>query len=86
MDFHKAKIGDPDDDGDIDTPDNPYTWKAPGIDAFLQWEGMNDSALRFFMTGGSFLNPLVLAVFTKVFIGNFVNAKVGRYIRRLYEF
>ena len=36
MDFHEAKIGDLDGDGDMDILDKPYTWKAPRVDVFLQ--------------------------------------------------
>jgi hypothetical protein len=36
MDFHEAKLGDIDGDGDIDVLSKPYTWQTPRIDVFLQ--------------------------------------------------
>jgi sugar phosphate isomerase/epimerase len=34
-DFHDARIGDFDGDGDLDIANKPYTWKAPRIDLWL---------------------------------------------------
>jgi sugar phosphate isomerase/epimerase len=36
MGFHEAKIGDLDNDGDMDILDKPYNWQTPRIDVFLQ--------------------------------------------------
>jgi sugar phosphate isomerase/epimerase len=38
--FHESKIGDLDNDGDMDILDKPYNWETPRVDVFLQ-DGTN---------------------------------------------